>query len=153
MREEHDLKKIKVFVVDDNRELVGLLEDYISSQDDMEVVGIAHNGQECLDMLTSADPDVLVLDIIMPHLDGLAVLERLRDVKKGTIPNVIMLTAFGQEDVTKKAVELGASYFILKPFDMENLGSHIRQVSGNGNTFTRKAPSVSYRSQVEQKPK
>lgn len=147
------MKKIKVCVVDDNRELVGLLEDYISSQDDMEVVGIAHNGQECLDMLASTDPDVLVLDIIMPHLDGLAVLERLRELKKGALPSVIMLTAFGQEDVTKKAVELGASYFILKPFDMENLGSHIRQVSGNTNTFTRKAPATSYRSQSEQKPK
>ena len=146
------MKKIKVCVVDDNRELVGLLEDFISSQDDMEVVGIAHNGQECLEMLTTTDPDVLVLDIIMPHLDGLAVLERLRDIKKGVLPNVIMLTAFGQEDVTKKAVELGASYFILKPFDMENLGNHIRQVSGNTNTFTRKS-TTSYRSQTEQKPK
>lgn len=146
------MKKIKVCVVDDNRELVGLLEDFISSQDDMEVVGIAHNGQECLEMLSTTDPDVLVLDIIMPHLDGLAVLERLRDLKKGALPNVIMLTAFGQEDVTKKAVELGASYFILKPFDMENLGSHIRQVSGNSNSFTRKS-TTSYRSQSEQKPK
>jgi two-component system response regulator (stage 0 sporulation protein A) len=139
--------------VDDNRELVGLLEDFVSSQDDMEVVGIAHNGQECLEMLATTDPDVLVLDIIMPHLDGLAVLERLRDLKKGVLPNVIMLTAFGQEDVTKKAVELGASYFILKPFDMENLGNHIRQVSGNSNTFTRKSTSTTYRSQSEQKPK
>jgi two-component system response regulator (stage 0 sporulation protein A) len=146
------LKKIKVCVVDDNKELVGLLEDYISSQDDMEVVGIAHNGQDCLDMLSTTDPDVLVLDIIMPHLDGLAVLERLRELKKGVLPNVIMLTAFGQEDVTTKAVELGASYFILKPFDMENLGNHIRQVSGNSNSITRKS-SNSYRSQSEQKPK
>ena len=147
------MKKIKVCVVDDNRELVGLLEDFISSQDDMEVAGVAHNGQECLEMLSHTDPDVLVLDIIMPHLDGLAVLERLRDLKKGVLPNVIMLTAFGQEDVTKKAVELGASYFILKPFDMENLGNHIRQVSGNANSFTRKSTSTSYRSQTEQKPK
>lgn len=76
------MKKIKVCVVDDNRELVGLLEDFISSQDDMEVAGIAHNGQECLEMLAQTDPDVLVLDIIMPHLDGLAVLERLREIKK-----------------------------------------------------------------------
>jgi two-component system response regulator (stage 0 sporulation protein A) len=97
------VKKIKVCVVDDNRELVGLLEDFISSQDDMEVAGVAHNGQECLEMLSHTDPDVLVLDIIMPHLDGLAVLERLRDLKKGVLPNVIMLTAFGQEDVTKKS--------------------------------------------------
>ncbi|MDP4085584.1 MAG: sporulation transcription factor Spo0A [Bacillota bacterium] len=147
------MMKIKVCVVDDNRELVGLLEDYISSQDDMEVVGVAHNGQECLEMLEGVDPDVLILDIIMPHLDGLAVLEKMREIKKSSIPNVIMLTAFGQEDVTKKAVELGASYFILKPFDMENLGSHIRQVSGKGSSVTRKLPFSNYRSQNEQKPK
>jgi two-component system response regulator (stage 0 sporulation protein A) len=152
LRRNLDLKKIKVCVVDDNRELVGLLEEYISAQDDMEVVGTAHNGQECLEMLEETDPDVLVLDIIMPHLDGLAVLERLREIKKGTLPNVIMLTAFGQEDVTKKAVELGASYFILKPFDMENLGNHIRQVSGNNSTIARKQ-TTTYRPQVEQKPK
>src|SRR5689334_14502144 len=131
--EEVALKKIKVCIVDDNRELVGLLEDYISSQTDMEVAGIAHTGSACLELLNMVDPDVLVLDIIMPHLDGLAVLERLREMKKGSLPNVIMLTAFGQEDVTKKAVDLGASYFILKPFDMENLGNIIRQVNGKGS--------------------
>ncbi|WHX99235.1 sporulation transcription factor Spo0A [Neobacillus sp. DY30] len=147
------MKKIKVCVVDDNRELVGLLEDYISSQDDMEIAGIAHNGQDCLDLLESTDTDVLVLDIIMPHLDGLAVLERLRELKKGAIPNVIMLTAFGQEDVTKKAVELGASYFILKPFDMENLGNHIRQVSGKSSQVSRKIPAGNYRPQTEHKPR
>lgn len=125
------VQKIKVCIVDDNRELVGLLEEYISSQNDMEVIGVAYNGQECLHMLEERDPDVLVLDIIMPHLDGLAVLEKLRGMNKSKQPNVIMLTAFGQEDVTKKAVDLGAAYFILKPFDMENLASHIRQVSGN----------------------
>ena len=76
-----------------------------------------------LEMLEDVNPDVLVLDIIMPHLDGLAVLEKLREMKKNPFPNVIMLTAFGQEDVTKKAVELGASYFILKPFDMEHLAN------------------------------
>lgn len=147
------MKKIKVCVVDDNRELVGLLEDYISSQDDMEIAGIAHNGQDCLDLLESTDTDVLVLDIIMPHLDGLAVLERLRELKKSAIPNVIMLTAFGQEDVTKKAVELGASYFILKPFDMENLGNHIRQVSGKSSQVSRKAPTGTYRPHTENKPR
>ncbi|XJZ26166.1 sporulation transcription factor Spo0A [Bacillota bacterium Lsc_1132] len=147
------MKKIKVCVVDDNRELISLLEEYITSQEDMEIVGMAHNGQECLNLLATVDPDVLVLDIIMPHLDGLAVLERLREMKIGKFPNVIMLTAFGQEDVTKKAVELGASYFILKPFDMENLGNHIRQVSGNASTFTRKTSATTYRPQTEAKPK
>lgn len=130
------MKKIKVCIVDDNRELVGLLEEYIDAQEDMEVIGVAHNGQECLELIEQLEPDVMVLDIIMPHLDGLAVLERMRQMNK-KMPNVIMLTAFGQEDVTKKAVELGASYFILKPFDMEYLAGHIRQVSGKTTGFVR----------------
>ncbi|SEM88309.1 two-component system, response regulator, stage 0 sporulation protein A [Mesobacillus persicus] len=146
------MNKIKVCVVDDNRELVGLLEEYISSQEDMEVVGVAHNGQDCLEMLSETEPDVLLLDIIMPHLDGLAVLEKLRDSGKYN-PHVIMLTAFGQEDVTKNAVELGASYFILKPFDMENLGNHIRQVSGKAKGLARKPLGTSYKASSEQKPK
>ncbi|GLB58130.1 sporulation transcription factor Spo0A [Cytobacillus sp. NCCP-133] len=146
------MKKIKVCIVDDNRELVGLLEEYISSQEDMEVAGVAHNGQECLEVLEQTQPDVLVLDIIMPHLDGLAVLEKMRNLNLISLPNVIMLTAFGQEDVTTKAVDLGASYFILKPFDMENLASHIRQVSGKSSAVLRK-PAPSYRPQAEAKPK
>lgn len=139
--------------MDDNRELVGLLEDYVSSQEDMEVVGVAHNGQECLEVLAETDPDVLVLDIIMPHLDGLAVLERVRELKKNSLPSVIMLTAFGQEDVTKKAVELGASYFILKPFDLEHLGNHIRQVSGRPSPVMRKPMLSASRMVAEEKPK
>ncbi|WP_050615706.1 sporulation transcription factor Spo0A [Bacillus testis] len=148
------MKKVKVCIVDDNRELVRLLGDYISSQEDMEVTGIAYNGQECLKMLETVHPDVLLLDIIMPHLDGLAVLEKVRDGSRSHMPNVVMLTAFGQEDVTKKAVELGASYFILKPFDMEQLGGTIRQVSGQSSPSSVKNPShTHYRSSYEQKPK
>lgn len=127
------MKKIKVCIVDDNRELVGLLEQYLSSQEDIEVIGTAHNGKDCLLLLEDIKPDVLVLDIIMPHLDGLGVLEKLRNSPNIHHPNVIMLTAFGQEDVTSKAVQLGASYFILKPFDMENLTNHIRQVAGKSS--------------------
>src|SRR6476620_9229001 len=146
------VNKIKVCVVDDNRELVNLLEEFINSQEDMEVCGTAHNGQDCLVMLEDVNPDVLVLDIIMPHLDGLAVLGKLREMGKNPSPNVIMLTAFGQEDVTKKAVELGASYFILKPFDMEHLISNIRQVVGKGSSVTkRNAPSLV--SNYESKPR
>ena len=154
MKFEEDiwLKKIKVCIVDDNRELVALLEEYIMEQPDMEVIGVAYNGQDCLTMLEQQTPDVLVLDIIMPHLDGLAVLERIKDYHKGsTSPNVIMLTAFGQEDVTKKAVELGASYFILKPFDMENLVNHIRQSGDKEAGFTR-SNTYTPRQSSESKP-
>ncbi|PFJ14929.1 sporulation transcription factor Spo0A [Bacillus cereus] len=148
------VEKIKVCLVDDNKELVSMLESYVAAQDDMEVIGTAYNGQECLNLLKDKQPDVLVLDIIMPHLDGLAVLEKMRHIERLRQPNVIMLTAFGQEDVTKKAVDLGASYFILKPFDMENLTNHIRQVSGKVNaTIKRPLPSFRSATTVDGKPK
>lgn len=148
------VEKIKVCLVDDNKELVSMLESYVAAQDDMEVIGTAYNGQECLNLLKDKQPDVLVLDIIMPHLDGLAVLEKMRHIERLRQPSVIMLIAFGQEDVTKKAVDLGASYFILKPFDMENLTSHIRQVSGKANaTIKRPLPSFRSATTVDGKPK
>ncbi|MBM7648124.1 two-component system response regulator (stage 0 sporulation protein A) [Bacillus ectoiniformans] len=146
------MSQIKVAIVDDNRELVRMLEEYLSSQEDMKVVATANNGQECLEMLPEANPDVLVLDIIMPHVDGLAVLEKMRSTEMKQNPNVIMLTAFGQEDVTKKAVELGASYFMLKPFDMDSLVSHIRQVSGNDQPVLQRS-SQSYFNASPKKPK
>lgn len=116
--------------MDDNRELVGLMEEYFEDQEDIEVIGTAFNGRDCLTMLDELEPDVLILDIIMPHIDGLAVLNTMRTMELNTKPNVIMLTAFGQEEVMKKAVDYGASYFILKPFDMDNLADQVRQVQG-----------------------
>ncbi|MBB5173057.1 sporulation transcription factor Spo0A [Texcoconibacillus texcoconensis] len=126
------MEKINVCIADDNRELVTLLDDYLSAQEDMEVTGKVFNGQDCLDIVEKEEPDVLILDIIMPHLDGLAVLEKLNERQLTKRPNIIMLTAFGQEDVTKKAVDLGASYYILKPFDMETLINKVRDVGGQG---------------------
>nr|WP_239581278.1 sporulation transcription factor Spo0A [Jeotgalibacillus terrae] len=121
---------MKVCIIDDNRELVSTLETFINNQPDMEVVGTAFNGREFLDMVEEISVDVCLLDIIMPHIDGLNALEKMKELELEKNPHVIMLTAFGQEDVTTKALELGASYFILKPFDMENLLQVIRQVLG-----------------------
>jgi two-component system, response regulator, stage 0 sporulation protein A len=133
------LNKIRVVLADDNREFTELLKDYINNQGDMEVIAVAFNGNEVFRIFeTEGIPDVLILDIIMPHLDGLAVLEHIRSIEVGKQPKVIMLTAFGQEEVTKKAVELGASYYILKPFDMDVLANRIRQVAGSSTSYTIK---------------
>ncbi|MCY0875270.1 MAG: sporulation transcription factor Spo0A [Firmicutes bacterium] len=118
----------RVLIADDNREFADLLYEYLSDHADMEVVGVAHNGQEVLAQIEQHQPDVLVLDIIMPVLDGIGVLERLRFVDGGACPRTIMLTAFGQESITKKAMELGALYYVLKPFDLDVLLERIRDV-------------------------
>lgn len=126
------MQKIDVILADDNREFTSLLSEFINDQDDMSVVGVAYNGNEVIRLIEQAKkvPDVLILDIIMPHLDGLGVLEQLREMNLHPQPKVIMLTAFGQENITQKAVQLGASYYILKPFDMDVLTNRIRQLVG-----------------------
>lgn len=131
------MDKIKVCIVDDNREIVHIMNEYLNEQEDMEVLGVAYDGKECLTLLEQEEPDVLLLDIIMPHMDGLAVLQTLSENKHTKTPHIIMLTAFGQEDVMRKAVQYGASYFVLKPFDFENLLDKIRDV-------TNRAPQQSF---------
>ncbi|MBW5446760.1 sporulation transcription factor Spo0A [Cohnella sp. CFH 77786] len=126
------MQRIEVFLADDNREFTNLLSEYIQEQDDMTVIGVAYNGEEVIRQLEESRrvPDVMILDIIMPHLDGLGVLEKLRDMNLTPMPKIIMLTAFGQENITQRAVQLGASYYILKPFDMDVLANRIRQLAG-----------------------
>ncbi|OEH85947.1 sporulation transcription factor Spo0A [Desulfuribacillus stibiiarsenatis] len=106
-----------------------MLANYVSQQEDMQVLGLAYNGNQALELLEDDLPDLLILDIIMPHLDGLGVLEALKENPKYASMKVIVLTAFGQENITKRAIDLGADYFILKPFDMDVLLQRIRQVS------------------------
>ena len=144
------MQRIEVLLADDNREFTNLLSEYISEQSDMTVTGVAYNGEEVLRLLEESRkaPDVLILDIIMPHLDGLGVLERLRDMNLNPMPKIIMLTAFGQENITQKAVQLGASYYILKPFDMEILANRIRQLVNN----TDLSSSASYGTVLQKSP-
>ena len=126
------MSKINVILADDNREFTHMLTEYISEQDDMEITGVAFNGDEVLEMIEEGNhPDILILDIIMPHLDGLGVLEKLQEMNLKPQPKIIMLTAFGQENITQKAVQLGASYYILKPFDLDVLSNRIRQLMNN----------------------
>ena len=121
-------KSIKVLIADDNREFVEILQEYFDQQEDFNVVAVAHNGIETLDMINLHLPDVVVLDIIMPHLDGIGVLEKLSHLELVNNPKIVMLTAFGQENMTQRAVDLGADYFMLKPFDLETLGNRVRQL-------------------------
>jgi len=125
--------KLKVFITDDNERMVATLKELVSAQDDMEVVGTAFDGCEAIEKIKEIQPDVLLLDIIMPKLDGLGVMEKLNEmandtVNKVTMPEVIVVSAVGQDIVTEKAFELGAAYYILKPFDGDVLLSRIRQV-------------------------
>ncbi len=134
-------KSIKVLIADDNRDFVEILQEYFDQQDDFTVVAVAYNGLEALDMINLNLPDVVILDIIMPHLDGIGVLEKLSRLELINCPKIVMLTAFGQENMTQRAVELGADYFMLKPFDLETLGTRVRQLFNEAIPQTRTSNS------------
>ena len=85
-------KMYKVLIADDNKSHTSMMEKYLSEQEDIQVVGIASNGLECVAEIERSKPDVVVLDIIMPQMDGISVLERIRTLNHQ--PNVIMLTAY-----------------------------------------------------------
>lgn len=119
-------RPIRVLLADDNREFVEIVKEFIEHQEDMSLVGVAYNGNDALDLIFREEPHVVLLDIIMPHLDGLGVLEKLQSA--ALRPKIIVLTAFGQESMTQRAVSLGANYYILKPFELETLGKRIRQL-------------------------
>ena len=123
--------KITVLIADDNQEFSNTLAKYLEAQDDMEVIGIAKDGKEAVNMMKNTMPDIALLDVIMPHLDGLGVLEGISDENTLKKPICIMLSAVGQDEITKRAISLGAKYYVVKPFDIELLIKRIRQLKLN----------------------
>lgn len=121
--------KTKIIVAEDNRNLSQILQDYIQKDNNFELVGVGYNGQEAWDLIQKNDPDLVIMDLVMPNLDGLEVLERMNARSSVPRPKVIMLTAFGRESLTHQAMVMGVDYFILKPFDLEILGKRIRTLT------------------------
>mgnify|MGYP000302530239 CR=1 FL=1 len=136
-------EKVSVLIADDNQEFSHTLSTYINAQDDMQVVGMARDGEEAIEIMQDITPDVVLLDVIMPHLDGLGVLEKISTMQINKKPICIMLSAVGQDKITQKAIALGAEYYVVKPFDIELLMKRIREIkffkpSQNTNNFIAK---------------
>lgn len=124
--------KISIVIADDNERMLQLLEDIINTDKDMEVVGKADNGEVCLKLIKEKEPDVVLVDIVMPKLDGLMVMEKVHnDSKIKKQPAFIVISAIGQEGITEDAFNLGANYYIMKPFDNNTLLNRIRYVKSN----------------------
>ncbi|MCL2286003.1 MAG: sporulation transcription factor Spo0A [Firmicutes bacterium] len=122
-------ERITILMADDNREFCDAIVSYLGKQEDMKVVGVAHDGLEALAKIQTLRPDIAIIDGVMPKLDGLGVLEKLNlGEETGYAPICIILSAITQDKITQKAMELGAEYYIAKPFDLESLVMRIRQL-------------------------
>lgn len=120
-------RKIRVLLADDNRDFCDIVSSYINKQEDMEMCKTVYDGVEAFERIKELRPDIAIIDGIMPRLDGLGVLEKLKK-QDVNMPICIIISAISQEKITQRAIELGASYYIIKPFDMESLCRRIRQL-------------------------
>ena len=120
--------KIKIVLADDNKDFCQVLKEYLSNEEDIEILGIAKDGVEALQLVQEKQPDLLVLDVIMPHLDGLGVIEKLNAMNLEKMPKIIVLSAVGQDKITQTAINLGADYYIVKPFDFVIFINRIREL-------------------------
>lgn len=118
--------KIKILIADDSADCSYTLSTYLSSQEEVETVLVASDGVEACEKILTEKPDVVLLDIIMPQLDGLGVLERLAQ-ENITLPYIIMISAVGQDTITAKALSMGAQFYVLKPFKMDVLMKRIKE--------------------------
>lgn len=120
---------IRVLIADANEDFRDALADAINAEEDMLLVGAADSGQEVLSLIDSVQPNVLVTDLVLAHLDGLGVLSALAE--RDNAPAAIVMSSLFNDAVVSASSELGAYYFMLKPFDYAALFTRIRQIAAH----------------------
>jgi DNA-binding NarL/FixJ family response regulator len=124
MADTADGPRIRVLLVDDHGVVRRGLRGYLELLDDIEVVGEAENGLIGVEMSAQLVPDVILMDIVMPQLDGIGAIERIKAAQPGV--QIVALTSFIEEDKVLAAIESGASGFILKDADADDVAAAIR---------------------------
>ena len=119
------MEKLNVAVADDNERMVEVLGQIIEEDADLKLVGKAHNGEELCNLIQEKEPDVVVLDIIMPKMDGLEVCQQIREFSN--VP-IVMLTAKGEDMDKILGLDYGADDYITKPFNILEVKARIKAI-------------------------
>jgi two-component system response regulator (stage 0 sporulation protein A) len=142
---------ISVLLADDNKDFSDGLANYLNSQEDIHVVGQAFDGREAYEMIMETTPDVALIDVVMPKIDGLSVLKKLGNSSIEKRPVCIMISASGQQNIMQSSSELGADYYVLKPVEeVDLLVDRIRDLVGSKKN--RPASIIKKGSSVIMKP-
>ncbi len=145
------MEHLDVAIADDNERILDMLEEIINMDKSLQVVGKARNGEEMCQIIKNKEPDVVLLDLIMPKMDGLTVMERVgHDTTVKKQPHFIVVTAVGQERITEDAFDKGANYYIMKPFNNEVLLNRIKTASRVFQNHDRKAEEMIESTQMRQ---
>ncbi|HJB45557.1 MAG TPA: sporulation transcription factor Spo0A [Candidatus Mediterraneibacter surreyensis] len=133
------MEHLSVAIADDNQKILDILGEIISTDKELDLVGKAKNGEEMCQIIKDRKPDVVLLDLIMPKMDGLTVMEKVgQDSTVGKRPYFIVITAVGQEKITEDAFNKGANYYVMKPFNNRMLLERIKSVRNLSRNSDRK---------------
>jgi two-component system response regulator (stage 0 sporulation protein A) len=120
------MNKIQAIIIDDNIELTEALKEYFNKSSKIDIKDVAYDGKEGLEKIINYNYDVVVLDLIMPNKDGMYILQELK--KRGIQQNIIVATSYNAMEVIRQVSEFGVNYYILKPFDFEDLENRIMEI-------------------------
>ena len=126
------MKKIKLAVIDDSTQTKEVIKNNFENDENFDIVYFDGDGANAYQEIANTNPDVVLLDLVLPNKDGLAVLGELGALNDK--PKVMVTTALTNENFVKKAVELGANDYIVKPYDVEMLKQRIKSVVMGDNT-------------------
>ena len=138
-------EKIRLLIVEDSKSLAESLRTFMSAQPEIEVVGVAENAEVALQLVQEQQPAALITDLVMPEADGFLLLEKLASGQYGKMPETIVLSSLGTEEVISRALELGAKYYMVKPFNMDLVYKrlldlfHMREVRGSKKVVQSKS--------------
>ena len=133
------MEHLRVAIADDNQKILDVLDEIISTDKELDLVGKAKNGEEMCQIIKDRKPDVVLLDLIMPKMDGMTVMEKVgQDSSVGKRPYFIVITAVGQEKITEDAFNKGANYYVMKPFNNNMLLERIKSVRNLSRNPERK---------------
>lgn len=123
------MAEIRVAIADDNERILELLGEIVSGDKELELVGKAKNGEDVCNIIREKQPDVVLLDLIMPKMDGLSVMDSInQDTTLKKRPSFIIVTAVGQERITEDAFQKGAHYYVMKPFHNDIILNYIKSI-------------------------
>lgn len=122
--EARQVRPIRMMIADSNQSFVNSMRESFQREDDLDVIAVAYNGSDALKAALCVQPDVLLTGLIMPILDGFALMEALSKVRLGT--RIIVLTELTSDCFIRQAMALGASYYMIKPVDFSVLCNRIR---------------------------
>lgn len=125
--------KIKVLLADDKRSFCDQIQAFYAGHEQIDLCAVAYNGEQALEKILELKPDCVVLDLVMPRIDGVGVLEALVEKQISEMPKVIAISGLGQDELVHEAMALGAKTFLMKPIDFQVLTNRIIALCGKNS--------------------